>query len=240
MFESHDLQLTVAHGIEWGMCAGTLAQFHYLHTFPDPRCMPMVYSVRLRKTWVGALVFGRPEASRCFRGGITYGGRADLAAGRCRYDRWEVLNLARVWLLPEIQSGGSAYSPELLPGFVDRKGAFRSSLASTVIHRAIEQVRVDYLLWYPPCFLAEPYQVRAVLSYCDTRVHRGTIYRASGFSLAGTNRAGVETWWTDCVNPLDADEDAQVREASRKHARSQKKRRDRSHLTAQLILGLES
>lgn len=94
MFESHDLQLTVAHGIEWGMCAGTLAQFHYLHTFPDPRCMPMVYSVRLRKTWVGALVFGRPEASRCFRGGITYGGRADLAAGRCRYDRWEVLNLA--------------------------------------------------------------------------------------------------------------------------------------------------
>jgi len=49
-------------------------------------------------------------------------------------------------------------------------------------------------LAYPPCFLEQPYQLRVCLSYCDTRVHQGTIYRASGFALARQNNQGIETW----------------------------------------------
>jgi hypothetical protein len=219
-----DLRLDVAGPIEWGLCAGMIARFHYLGTFPDPRCMPLVYSVRLRGEWIGALVYGRSESNRCYQGELTYGSREDVRLGRAKWDRWEVLSLARVWLVPALQSGGDRCNPDTVPGFVDRKGIFRSTLASTVVGLSIERIRLDYLLMYPPCFLGEPYQIRVVSSYCDTRRHRGTLYRASGFALARTNRDGIETWCYDRVPPLDDTQDAEVRRASRHHDRSRRKR----------------
>lgn len=219
-----EISHSVATGIEWLMCRGMIQRFHYLHTFPDPRCNPLVYSIRLCSEWIGSLVFGRPESNRCYQGELTYGSLADRQAGKCRYDRWEVLNLARVWLVPSVQPGGSYYGPERIPGFVDRKGVFRSTLASSVIDRCLTTIGLDYLLMYPPCFLEEPYQVRVILSYCDTRLHRGVIYRASGFHLARKNREGVETWWTDRVESLSDQEDEAVRSASRQHSRSQRLR----------------
>lgn len=218
------LDLHVAGEIEWGLCAGMIARFHYLGTFPDPRCMPLVYSVRLRGEWIGTLVYGRSESNRCYQGELTYGSLADVRAGRAKWDRWEVLSLARVWLIPAVQTGGERCSPEEVPGFRDRKGVFRSTLASEVVGLSIDRVRLDYLLMYPPCFLAEPYQIRVISSYCDTRVHRGVLYRASGFRLGRANRAGVETWYYDRVPELDAAQDAEVRAASRHHDRSKRKR----------------
>src|SRR6185369_11858882 len=45
--------------------------------------------------------------------------------------KWQVLHMARLWIHPDFQAGGVLFSPDILPGFFDRKGAFRSTLAST-------------------------------------------------------------------------------------------------------------
>lgn len=222
-----------AVGAEFARCREMLVRHHYLRTFPDPRGMPLTYAVRLDGAWVGTLVFGRPESNRCYRGEMTYGSTADRDAGKCRFDRWEVLNLARVWLDPCVQPGGHLCRPDALPGFADRKGRWRPAFASHVVRAAIWAVRYDYLMLYPPCWVEEPYQIRAVLSYCDTRVHRGVIYRASGFALAGANREGIETWYTVDVPPLDPERDAAVRLASRLDGRSASKRAARRRAVAQ-------
>ena len=210
------LALTVADRPAFDWLQQAVAAHHYLHKPVDPRSRPMAYVLvsRIGRTAgepVGGMIFGRPEATRCYRGGLRYGSQADVGAGRAAFDRWEVLNLARVWLDPRVQAGGELCRPELVPGFTDRRGAWRPSLASWLIGQALGRVGFDYLLAHPPCFLDEPYQIRAALSYCDTRVHRGTIYRVSGFKLARTNGDGIETWWTPAVAPLAPAQDAQVR-----------------------------
>lgn len=103
---------------------------------------------------------------------------------------------------------------------------WRSSLASDVIRRALARVGFDYLARHPPCFVDEPYRVRAVLSYCDTRLHRGVIYRAAGFELARVNAAGIETWWTAAA----AAEDAAVRGLAASRPRSRRVRESRRTL----------
>lgn len=205
----------------------TVAAHHYLRKYPDPRCMCFNYSVHLGETWVGCLVFGRPQAGKLFKGPLTYGSVEDVESGKARLCRWEVLNLARVWFSPAVQRGGCLHRPELLPGFVDRKGVWRSTLASTVIRAAIHHVRIDYLVMYPPVFFRK-WHIRCVLSYCDTRLHRGTIYRESGFSLASRNREGIETWAFEGIEPPTAEDDAVIRRIGRTHPRSVKKRNAKS------------
>lgn len=188
---------------------------HYLRKPVDPRSRPLAYVVRLDGIGpVGCLTFGRPEATRCYAGGLTYGSQSDVVSGRARFDRWEVLNLARVWLSPVVQAGGDLCRPELVPGFHDRKGVFRSALASRAIGRALELVGFDYLMARPPVFVGQPYMIRAVLNYCDTRLHRGAIYQAAGFELARTNGDGIQTWWTPAVAPLTPDQDRRVLRAA--------------------------
>lgn len=83
-----------------------VAAHHYLRKAPDRRSRPLCYVVRAAQELVGCLFFGRPESTRCFAGGLTYGSIADVAAGRAAFDRWEILNLSRVWLSPDVQPGG--------------------------------------------------------------------------------------------------------------------------------------
>lgn len=195
---------------------------HYLHTAPDPRTRPFCYIARLgpQGRLIGCLWFGRPEATRCYAGELTYGSLADVKAKRASYDRWEILNLSRVWLSAEVQPGGLLCGSEHLPGYVDRKGIFRSTLASSLIAAALARIGYDYLLLHPPCFVDQPYAIRAVLSYCNTHLHRGVIYRASGFSLARCNQAGVETWWTPGVAALTPAQEQCVRKLAAVHPRS--------------------
>ena len=223
------LTLTVADPAMLAWCQAQWRAHHYLRAPIDPRCSVLAYVVSLHGVTVGALGFGRPESTRCYRGGLTYGSVADVTAGRAQYSRWEVLNLARVWLDPIVQQGGVWHTPELLPGYVDRRGVWRSTLASVVIGLALEQVVIDYLLRFPPCFPEEPYQLAEVLSYCDTRRHRGTIYRAAGFRLVRTNAAGIETY-ARAVRRLTAAEDAQVLMASEASPRSRRYRAQRAQL----------
>lgn len=206
----------------------TVTARHYLFTPVDSRCSPVAYDVVLHapedRLRIGVLIFGRPEATRCYDGKLTYGSSKDVASGRAQYDRWEVLNLARVWLHPRVQVGGDLCRPDILPGYIDRRGVWRSTLASTVIELALARIGYDYLLKRPPCFPDEPYEIKVVLSYCDTRKHKGTIYRAAGFELARTNEHGIETWYTPAVAPLSNYEHDMVRKASDRSPRAQRLR----------------
>jgi hypothetical protein len=193
---------------------------HYLRTAPDPRTRPFCYVAIITGARVGCLWYGRPEATRCYVGGLTFGSLDDVKRKRAKFDRWEILNLSRVWLSPDVQPGGKWHRPDFVPGFVDRKGVFRSTLASAMIHMSLKRVGSDYLLSHPPCFVEQPYRIRAVLSYCNTQLHRGVIYRASGFSLARVNNAGIETWWTAAVAPLTPVQNRHVRALARTHPRS--------------------
>lgn len=212
-------------GTDWAQRQVTA--HHYLRTPVDPRSRPLVYVVELRHPQIlpqsiGCLIFGRPESTRCYAGRLTYGSQADVQAGRACFDRWCVLNLARVWLSPLVQEGGQWCRPSLLPGFIDRRGLWRSTLASHVIGLALARVGYDYLAAHPPVDCTYPYHIRAVLSYCDRRRHKGTIYRAAGFELARTNERQIETWYTTAVAPLSVEQDDDIRRLSEASQRSQR------------------
>ncbi len=203
---------------------------HYLHTMPDPRATPETFIVWLPSGLAGVLVFSRPEATRC---ADWYGSVDDAAAGRCDSTRWQVLNLARVWIAPRYQAGGELYEPAHVPGYTDRRGRFRSTLASAILRTAIDHIGYEYLLLRPPCFLEEPYRIRWLLSYCDTRLHRGVIYAAAGFELYKTNPKGIQTWRIRLPD-LTAQQDAAIRLAAERHPRSIAYRGQR----AQMALGI--
>ena len=191
----NDLHVSLYHvtrgSLEGAGLRSMIEDGHYLHTMPDPRTSYEAYKVLLGANEAGALVFGRPEATRC---ADWYGAVADVKAGRCEVTRWQVLNLARVWLYPKYQVGGECFGPERVPGYLDRRGQFRSTLASAALSEAVRVIGFEYLRQRPPCFLDEPYEIRWLLSYCDTRLHRGTIYQAAGFELYRTNERGIQTW----------------------------------------------
>lgn len=206
-----------------------VAAHHYLRRPVDARCSPLAYLVELASgAGAGWLIVGRPESTRCYDGLLTYGSLQDVRTGRAQYDRWEVLNLARAWLVPAVQPGGRLYGPQHLPGYVDRRGVWRSTLASTAIGLLLDRVGYDYLLAHPPCFPNEPYELRAVLSYCDTSKHKGTIYRASGFELTRTNERGIETWYTPNVKPLTSYQRDQILKRAGQSYRSRRHRAQRA------------
>ena len=218
----------VGYWQEWAQ--RTVALHHYLRKRVDPRSRPFTYTVHIsgREMPVGCLIFGRPEASRCYDGNLTYGSQADVQRERACFDRWAVLNLARVWLDPAVQPGGALYSSEHLPGYVDRRGVWRSTLASSAIREALAFVGYDYLKAHPPVDCAFPYQIEAVLSYCDLSKHKGTIYRAAGFQLARRNERGIETWFTQDICPLSPAEDRHIHDLAAASARSRRIRAERA------------
>lgn len=235
-----NLSLTVgdAQGLRWAQ--RMVSEHHYLRRPVDPRCRPMAYLVEHQATWgadaaagprvAGILIFGRPESTKCYDGALTYGSLDDVHTGRARFDRWEVLNLARIWVHPHYQRGGIYYHPTELPGFVDRCGAWRSTLISTLLDNVLYRVGYDYLMQHPPVDCSQPYAIRCVLSYCDRSTHRGAVYRAAGWNLARTNERGIETWFTDDLGTLTPYLDAEVREAAEHSPRSLRIRARRAQL----------
>lgn len=188
---------------------------HYLRKPVDARCSVEGYRI-VAGYAVGVFLLGRPQATSCYP---WYGSVADVASGRAACTRWQVLNLARVYFNPDVQPGGQMHTPAYLPGFTDRRGEFRSTLASTAIALLADRVVLDYLIQRPPCFLDEPYELQWLLSYCDTRIHRGALYRAAGFELFRTNAEGIQTWRLP-LRRLTDHEHARVAAASSIHPRS--------------------
>jgi len=66
-----------------------------------------------------------------------------------------------------------------------------------------------------------------VLSYCDTRLHRGVIYQQSGFELYRTNARGIQTWRVR-LPALTPEQDSAVQVASALNARAQRYRARRA------------
>jgi hypothetical protein len=189
---------------------------HYLRKPVDPRCSVEGYRITTGARAVGVFLVGRPQATACYP---WYGSVDDVATGRASCTRWQVLNLARVYFDPCVQPGGNLHTPAYVPGFTDRLSVFRSVLPSRAIAALADRVALDYLVARPPCFLDEPYELRWLLSYCDTRIHRGALYRAAGFEFFRTNKAGVQTWRLP-LRPLTAEEHVRVHAAAAASPRS--------------------
>lgn len=182
--------------------------YHYLRRPVDARCSVLTYVVLLDGDRVGCLMYGRPESTACYSGQLTYGSPDDVLSGRAQFSRWELLNLARVWLDPVVQRGGDRYV---------------HSAASQAIALSMKRVVYDYLTKYHPVNLAQPWQIRRIISYCDTRHHTGTIYRATGFSLARTNERGIQTW-IRAARSLRTHEQQQIEKLSDQSVRSRRYR----------------
>lgn len=210
----------------WIWAVNNVMQHHYLRSAPDTRTSFETFAILLNNLRVGVLMFGRPEATRC---ADWYGSVEDIHARRCEVTRWQVLNLSRVWISPNYQRGGVYCRHGSVPGFIDRHGQFQSTLATSALALAIRYAPFEYLCQRPPCFLDEPYEIRWVLSYCNTDLHRGAIYRAAGFELYRTNKSGIQTWRIR-VAPLTEERDRQIRDISACHPRSIKYRAERSQL----------
>lgn len=204
-----NLERLDARGLAWAQA--TVREQHYRRCPVPGRACPEGWAVRLGEVGrVGCLIVGRPQATVCRP---WYGSVEEARAGVVECTRWEVLNLARVWLSPDVQPGGRWHGPGWLPGYTDRRGVFRSTLASAAIALLAGEVGAGYLRSRPPVYLDEPYEVRWLLSYCDTRHHKGTIYRASGFELHRTNRDGLQTWRLP-LRPLTTAEHEAIARAS--------------------------
>jgi hypothetical protein len=162
---------------------------HYLHREIHGRARPVAYMVIRevgyrrpdgmfiieRRNRVGILVFSRMESSRC---NGWYGSLADVVAGKVKQTQWEMLCLSRCWLDPRIQRGGDW---------------FIKHAASQVVAHAIRHIHYDYLLSYPPAFLDQPWQIRELISYCQSEF-QGTLYKACNFTLVRENREGLKTY----------------------------------------------
>ena len=216
------ISLSIANNSERRWANEQVCAHHYLHKPVDTRCSTLTYIVMLDGDRVGCIIYGRPESTACYQGGLTYGNLNDVSVGRARFSRWELINLARMWLDPVIQRGGSRYV---------------HSAASQAIALSMRCVVYDYLTIYHPVNVCQPWQIRRIISYCDTRHHIGTIYRAAGFQLARTNQHGIQTWMRD-ARPLRQHEQRRIEQLSSQSARSRRYRSLQSSSVTQLEVEL--
>lgn len=224
-----------AAGLAWAQ--STVTAHHYRRTPVPGRACPEAWGVRALDgipNYIGYLIVGRPQATSCYP---WYGSVEDVRTGRAQVTRWQVLNLARVWIAPIVQHGGQLYASDWLPGYTDRRGVWRSTLASAALQLLAERVGFEYLIARPPVFLEEPYEVRWLLSYCDSGLHRGVIYQAAGFELYRTNDDGLQTWRL-ALPALTAAQHAAVARASESCPRARRFRLERAGERAQLPLML--
>lgn len=177
-----------------------IVKYHYLHQVVHDLCRPLHYIVWLRDEPVGTLIVASLESTACYdrASRLTYGSTADVHNGKAKYTRHQLVNLARVWLDPRIQKGGSDYIHHA---------------ASTMVRALHARVHYDWLMNRPPIDTAEPYELQQLVSYCDTTKHNGWLYIASRFRLARTNKRGIQTYMR-ALPPLTNDQHARVRSIS--------------------------
>lgn len=162
---------------------GVTTEHHYMHRSIHQRSCPFGWAL----SWNGET--RRPDGKP--NGFIVYSSiHFTRLRGEFGYPdlptKWQVLSLARLWLHPDFQRGGGLFSPDILPGFVDRKGVWRSRLATEcVILPSLQMTQGRWLGVHPPRFLDQPYHIVKIISYCDTRYFDGAIYRAAGFRESG-------------------------------------------------------
>ncbi|GEM_PF-2149685 len=136
-----------------------IVYYHYLHRGRTMAQLP--YWVKLDSIRVGVLLFSLPRLS------VPLDGIPPM----------NVLELARMWLSPDVQ-GRTVF---------DSQGIEHSvSVASCAVGKALERVRQDWDAKYP-----HMPDIRAIVSWADTVHHEGTIYKASNFAAMGSSGGGL-------------------------------------------------
>ena len=178
---THTLTITLADAADLAWAQRTVTASHYLHAPVDPRARPMAYIIR-RDDWrVGLVMLGIPHATRC----QSWWGYPGLPT------QWQVVDLCRIWLDPEIQRDGFWCEPGTVPGYTDRHGTFRPTTATWAISEVLACVQADRVRLWPPVYPDQPYQIELAISYSDPRYHKGTIYRHAGATPMYTDRTGA-------------------------------------------------
>jgi hypothetical protein len=117
----------------------TVAEKHYLHQPVDPRARPMAYVIRHDDFRVGLVMLGIPHATKC----TGWWGYPGLPT------QWQVVDICRIWIHPDLQAGGFWCELGEVPGFVDRHGQFRPTVALDdlpVVASVPDTARLDQLL----------------------------------------------------------------------------------------------
>jgi hypothetical protein len=135
-------------------------EHHYMHRPIHQRAVPFGWAVRFD----GELYQsdGKPSGFIVFAS-IHY----TRLAGEFGYPglptKWQVLSLSRLWLHDNLPRNSE----------------------TVVIAKALNLVQARWLEVHPPVNWNQPYQVRKIISYADTRFHQGTIYKAANFRETG-------------------------------------------------------
>lgn len=135
-------------------------EYHYMHRPVHPRACPFGWRVRF------AGEDTRPDGVPC--GFIIFCSIHFVRlTGVFGYEglptKWQVLSLARLWLHDDLPHNSE----------------------TVVIAKALKMVQRRWLEVHPPRFVNQPYHVRLIISYADSRYHQGTIYRAANFEEHG-------------------------------------------------------
>jgi hypothetical protein len=159
---------------------------HYMHQAIHSRACPFGWALALDAQIcrpdgrpAGFIVFASVHFTQ-LRGEFGYPGLPT---------KWQVLSLARLWIHPDLQTGGALYSADILPGFINRKGDFESTLATEVIAGALDMVQMRWIEIHPPPFPDEPYHILKVISFANTELFSGEIYRAARFRDTGKTKS---------------------------------------------------
>jgi hypothetical protein len=207
------LQVADQQGMRWA--EQVIMERHYMQRRVHQRTRPMAMLVlqgERERRRVGCLIYNRPQCT-AVRGWYC-GSYQTLQAhpGEYRMTMWNLINLARVYLSPEIQRRES-------PSYV-------RYAASRVVGTSLLHVVRDYLLLFPPVHPDEPFELRECLSYCDRTRFFCTIYLATNFQEVRCNERGLVTFARP-LRPLTPGEREEVLEASRASARQRKLRAGR-------------
>jgi len=173
---SHELSLSVCRCPD-KLVRATVEHDHYLKKWPDPRSLPFAYCL---------LVDGQALAGDGRPYGIVVMKKLQhhRQRGLFGYDglptAWQVLDLARVWIHPDLQ--GIRWTG------TDRRGQqvqHTLNAFSRMVSGVLRRVQKDWLEHHPPVFPELPYHIELVVSYCELQHHDGVGYRASNFESLG-------------------------------------------------------
>jgi hypothetical protein len=182
---THSLHIDLGDRNDLTWAQRIVAQYHYLRQPVDPRARPMVYIVRsdddTYQRPLGLIMLGIPHATRC----TGWWGYPGLPT------QWQVVDLCRIWIDPDLQPGGRWCDPYTVPGFYDRRGKFRPTTPTWAINEVLQRVQADRVRLWPPVYLAQPYHIELAISYHDPAYHRGTIYRHSHATPMYTDATGA-------------------------------------------------
>lgn len=156
---------------------------HYLHRWPDPRSLPFAYVLN---------VDGKHHAAdgRLFGFVVMKKPQHHKQVGLFGYDglptEWQVLDLARVWVHPQLQRHEDGHA---------------LCVFSQMVSKVIRRVQWDWLDHHAPRYPDLPYHVELIISYCELAHHDGTAYRASGFERIGLSGDGSKEVYARRLKP---------------------------------------